>query len=133
MHKKSAIKRVANERKSAIKRVIMYKRKIENVLQSWLDDASHKPLVVKGVRQCGKTSSVMDFAQKHFKHVVYGDGRPKRWQEWERKYSGLTTAQYIFLIMQDDLRFDDEAIAAALAVKRTSVRSMRSRIKGRER
>ena len=59
--------------------------------------------------------------------------RPKRWQEWERKYSGLSTAQYIFLIMQDDLRYDDEAIAAALNVKRTSVRSMRSRIKGRER
>ena len=59
--------------------------------------------------------------------------RPKRWQEWERRYSGLSTAQYIFLIMQDDLRFDDETIAAALAVKRTSVRSMRSRIKGRER
>ena len=59
--------------------------------------------------------------------------RPKRWQEWERKYSGLSTAQYIFLIMQDDLHYDDEAIAAALNVKRTSVRSMRSRIKGRER
>jgi tetratricopeptide (TPR) repeat protein len=59
--------------------------------------------------------------------------RPKRWQEWERKYSGLSTAQYIFLIMQDDLHFDDEAIATALNVKRTSVRSMRSRIKGRER
>ena len=53
----------------------MYKRKIENVFQTWLDDASHKPLVVKGVRQCGKTSSVMDFAQKHFKHVVYLDFR----------------------------------------------------------
>ena len=53
----------------------MYKRKIENILQSWLDDASHKPLVVKGVRQCGKTSSVMDFAQKHFKNVVYLDFR----------------------------------------------------------
>ena len=59
--------------------------------------------------------------------------RPKRWQEWERKYSGLSTAQYIFLIMQDDLHFDDETIAVALNVKRTSVRSMRSRIKGRER
>ena len=75
LHKKSAIKCVTNKRKSAIKRVIMYKRKIENILQSWLDDASHKPLVVKGVRQCGMTSSVMDFAQKHFKHVVYLDFR----------------------------------------------------------
>ena len=59
--------------------------------------------------------------------------RPKRWQEWERKYKNLSTAQYVFLIMQDDLRYDDEAIAAALDVKRPSVRSMRSRIKGRER
>jgi hypothetical protein len=53
----------------------MYRRKIENVLQSWLEDTSHKPLVVKGVRQCGKTSSVMDFARKHFKNVVYLDFR----------------------------------------------------------
>ena len=59
--------------------------------------------------------------------------RPKRWQEWERKYSGLSTAQYIFLIMQDDLRYDDEAIATALNVKRVSVRSMRARIKKSER
>ena len=53
----------------------MYKRKIEITLQAWLDDPTHKPLVVKGVRQCGKTSSVMDFAQKHFKNVVYLDFR----------------------------------------------------------
>ena len=58
--------------------------------------------------------------------------RPKRWQEWERRYKNLSTAQYIFLIMQDDQHFDDETIAAALNVKRTSVRSMRSRIKSRE-
>ena len=53
----------------------MYKRKIERVFQSWLDNTSHKPLVVKGVRQCGKTSSVMDFARRHFRNVVYLDFR----------------------------------------------------------
>lgn len=53
----------------------MYKRKIENILRSWLGDPFHKPLVVKGVRQCGKTSSVVDFAQKHFKNVVCLDFR----------------------------------------------------------
>lgn len=53
----------------------MYKRKIEDALQQWLKTPSHKPLVVKGVRQCGKTSSVMDFATKHFQHVVYLDFR----------------------------------------------------------
>lgn len=51
----------------------MYKRKIETILQSWLEDRNHKPVVVKGVRQCGKTSSVVDFAKKHFKNVVYLD------------------------------------------------------------
>ena len=54
---------------------IMYKRKIESRLQAWLDEPSHKPIVVKGVRQCGKTSSVVDFAEKHFKNVVYLDFR----------------------------------------------------------
>lgn len=53
----------------------MYQRKIERVLQEWLNDSSHKPIVVKGVRQCGKTSSVITFAQKHFKNVVYLDFR----------------------------------------------------------
>lgn len=53
----------------------MYKRKIETMLESWIKEPSHKPLVVKGVRQCGKTSSVVDFAKKNFKHVVYLDFR----------------------------------------------------------
>lgn len=53
----------------------MYKRKIEDKLQAWFDDSAHKPIVVKGVRQCGKTSSVVDFAHKHFKNVVYLDFR----------------------------------------------------------
>lgn len=29
------------------------------------------PLVVKGLRQCGKTYSVLDFARKNYTHVVY--------------------------------------------------------------
>lgn len=61
--------------KSRHENVFMYKRKIEKVFQSWLVDTAHKPLVVKGVRQCGKTSSVMEFATRNFKHVVYLDFR----------------------------------------------------------
>lgn len=53
----------------------MFRRKIESKLLSWLEETSHKPIVVKGVRQCGKTSSVVDFANHHFKHVVYLDFR----------------------------------------------------------
>lgn len=37
----------------------MYKRKIESLLMEWKQKENHKPLVIKGCRQCGKTSSVM--------------------------------------------------------------------------
>lgn len=57
--------------------------------------------------------------------------RPKRWQEWERQYDDLSTAQYVFLILQDDLHYDDDTIALILNVKRISVRTMRFRIKGK--
>lgn len=53
----------------------MYKRKIEGRLEQWLREPKHKPIVLKGVRQCGKTSSVVDFARKHFENVVYLDFR----------------------------------------------------------
>ena len=55
--------------------------------------------------------------------------RPKRWQEWQRQYADLSTAQYVFLILQDDLHYNDEITATILNIKRISVRSMRLRIK----
>ena len=48
----------------------MYKRKIEEVLLKWKNAKDHKPLVIKGVRQCGKTSSVKSFANEHYENVV---------------------------------------------------------------
>ena len=85
--------------------------------------------------QLQQRQSIAEATAKELQCLVdyFAQLRPKRWQEWEHKYKGLSTAQYVFLIMQDDLHYDDEAIAAALDVKRPSVRSMRSRIKGRER
>lgn len=49
----------------------MFQRKIENILREWKTSNNHKPLVLKGCRQCGKTSSVLDFAEKNYRHVVY--------------------------------------------------------------
>lgn len=53
----------------------MYKRKIEEKLLAWKNTANHKPLVIKGVRQCGKTSSVKQFAMQNYENVVYLDFR----------------------------------------------------------
>ncbi len=58
--------------------------------------------------------------------------RPKRWQEWERTYDSLTPSHYVFLILQEDFRYDDDTIAQVLGVKPASLRTLRSRIKGRE-
>lgn len=49
----------------------MLKRKIEQRLQEWKCSPNRKPLLIKGCRQCGKTYSVLDFAKKNYKHVVY--------------------------------------------------------------
>lgn len=49
----------------------MLQRKIEKVLMNWKNTVGHKPLVIKGCRQCGKTYSVLDFARKNYKHVIY--------------------------------------------------------------
>ncbi len=49
----------------------MLKRKIEQQLQNWKNNPHKTPLIIKGCRQCGKTSSVREFASKHYQHVVY--------------------------------------------------------------
>jgi hypothetical protein len=49
----------------------MLKRKIEQRLLSWKNTKNHKPVIIKGCRQCGKTFSVKSFAAAHYKHVVY--------------------------------------------------------------
>ena len=49
----------------------MLKRKIESRLLAWKNDANHKPLIIKGCRQCGKTWSVCQFAKSAYQHVVY--------------------------------------------------------------
>ena len=49
----------------------MLRRKVEEQLRHWKAEADHKPLVLKGCRQCGKTYSVLDFAKKNYDAVVY--------------------------------------------------------------
>ena len=49
----------------------MLKRKIESVLEKWKDSEHKKPLVIKGIRQCGKTYIVQKFAKENYESVVY--------------------------------------------------------------
>ena len=49
----------------------MLQRKIERTLIKWKNTPNHKPLIIKGCRQCGKTFSVNTFAKEYYTHVVY--------------------------------------------------------------
>ncbi|MGM9694401.1 MAG: ATP-binding protein [Alloprevotella sp.] len=49
----------------------MLKRKIESILSQWKHTENRKPLVVKGIRQCGKTFIVQKFAKENYESVVY--------------------------------------------------------------
>lgn len=46
------------------------RRKIDSYLANWKEDKARKPLVIKGARQIGKTEAVINFAQKHYSHIV---------------------------------------------------------------
>lgn len=75
----------------------MYRRKIEMVLQQWKSTPSHKPIVIKGCRQCGKTSSVLDFAKRNYKHVIYMDFHQQR--ELRSLFSGSLQVDYLSMII----------------------------------
>ena len=84
----------------------MYKRKIENFLSLWKSNKNRKPLVIKGCRQCGKTSSVRQFASKHYKHVVYMDFHEQK--DLKSLFQGALSVDYLIVAISaalPDARF----------------------------
>lgn len=48
-----------------------YRRKIDDYLKKWKAEPEHKPLIVKGARQIGKTESIKHFSEENYENVVY--------------------------------------------------------------
>lgn len=46
------------------------RRKIDKFLDDWYKSESKKPLIIKGARQVGKTKSIREFANRHYKFIV---------------------------------------------------------------
>lgn len=72
-------------------------RKITATLEAWKATPNHKPLVVKGCRQCGKTYSVLEFARSHYEHVVYIDFH--RYQNYRTLFAGSLEPQDLLMKM----------------------------------
>ena len=65
-----------------------FKRKIDNFLIEWKNNPSHKPLIVKGARQIGKTESILHFANENYSNVIYINF------VLDRKYSAIVNDGY---------------------------------------
>lgn len=46
------------------------RRKIDSFLQNWKADEEHKPLIVRGSRQVGKTESINHFARQNYENII---------------------------------------------------------------
>lgn len=46
-------------------------REITKKLEKWKDSSRRKPLILTGVRQCGKTYIINEFARNNFKKYAY--------------------------------------------------------------
>ena len=49
----------------------MLKRRISDTLAKWKATPNHLPLVIMGIRQCGKTFISQQFARENYPHVAY--------------------------------------------------------------
>ncbi|MCP4633323.1 MAG: AAA family ATPase, partial [candidate division Zixibacteria bacterium] len=46
------------------------KRSIFNQLLKWKNHKNRKPLILKGVRQCGKTYILNEFGKQHYNDIA---------------------------------------------------------------
>ncbi len=75
----------------------MYIRKIDKLLLDWKNYEDRKPLVVRGCRQCGKTSTVISFAKKHYKNVIYLDFHKEK--DLCTIFSGSLNVDYLVVLI----------------------------------
>ena len=53
----------------------MFYRKINEALKRWKDNEDRVPLIIKGLRQVGKTTTVLEFAKSNYENIIYIDFR----------------------------------------------------------
>ena len=81
-----------------------YRRKIDDYLSNWKADPAHKPLIVKGARQIGKTESIMHFAKANYENVVYINFA------LEKKFSQILADGYDVASVIKNISLDDPSI-----------------------
>lgn len=70
-------------------------RKIAAYLENWKATEGHKPLILKGCRQCGKTFSVRAFGEAQYKNVVYTPPQSNCWRMLLHRNEICETGKFI--------------------------------------
>ncbi len=92
------------------------KRKIYNDLLKWKEKKEFKPLIVLGVRQCGKSYIINEFCSNEFKHYkkinLFQDTKVidlyKSSDDSDKKYQNLKLLLNFDFDMEDSVLFIDE-------------------------
>ena len=92
------------------------KRKIYNDLLKWKEKKEFKPLIVLGVRQCGKSYIINEFCSNEFKHYkkinLFQDTKVielyKSTDDSDKKYQNLKLLLNFDFDMEDSVLFIDE-------------------------
>ena len=61
---------VSLQSENVISAMNLLKRKVDSYLEEWYGNPNHKPLIINGARQIGKTMSVRAFGKTHYESVV---------------------------------------------------------------
>ena len=78
------------------------KRKIDKYLREWKNSDVKKPLIIKGARQIGKTSSIFHFAEENYDSVIYINfvDEPQYKNVFEQGYNTDSVMKNISLLNQ---------------------------------
>lgn len=93
------------------------KRKITEKLLAWKNNPDHKPLIIRGARQVGKSWSIMDFGKTYFKgntHLINLERNPELHSIFEQNLDSKRILSELELVLNkqiisgNDLLFFDE-------------------------
>lgn len=76
---------------------MLLRRKIDERFLAWKKDRQGQCLLVKGARQVGKTTSILEFGKKRYKHCVYINFEEK--PEYRQIFDGNLDIQTLTLKM----------------------------------
>ncbi len=89
------------------------KRNITKKLLEWKEDQNHKPLILRGARQVGKSYSIIDFGKTHFKgntHILNLERNPELHSIFEKNLDSNRIISELELVLSKQIITDKDLL-----------------------